>query len=109
MSTNPPEDRLYFRQLLSGHDFAVNDPIAQLMVNFSYAIVDRVPGECPLIDPAYSIADLLGVVEGDGMRVTGVLATHYHADHVGGSMMNYRIEGIAALLERNDCPIHVQR
>jgi hypothetical protein len=41
--------------------------------------------------------------------VTGVLATHYHPDHVGGSMMNYKIEGIAALLERTDCPIHVQR
>ena len=43
------------------------------------------------------------------MRVTGVLATHYHADHVGGSMMGYSIEGIAALLEHVDCPIHVQR
>ena len=43
------------------------------------------------------------------MRVTGVLATHYHADHVGGSMMGYAIEGIAALLEHVDCPIHVQR
>src|SRR3954466_7797165 len=109
MSTNPPEDRLYFRQLLSGRDFAVNDPIAQQMVNFVYAIGDRVTGECLLIDPAYSIADLLGIVESDGMRVTGVLATHYHPDHVGGSMMNHPIEGIAALLERKDCPIHVQR
>ena len=43
------------------------------------------------------------------MRVTGVLATHYHPDHVGGSMMGYTIEGIAALLEQVDCPIHVQR
>src|SRR3954466_10513597 len=109
MSTNPPEDRLYFRQLLSGRDFAVNDPIAQQMVNFVYAIGDRVTGECLLIDPAYSIADLLGVVEDDGMRVTGVLATHYHADHVGGSMMGHTIAAVAGLLERVDCPIHVQR
>ena len=43
------------------------------------------------------------------MRVTGVLATHYHPDHVGGSMMGHQIEGVAALLERCDCPIHVQR
>lgn len=109
MAANHPDDQLYFRQLLSGRDFAVNDPIAQQMVNFAYAIGDRTTGECLLVDPAYAVADLLDTVTADGMRVTGVLATHYHADHVGGSMMGYAIEGIAALLERVDCPIHVQR
>ena len=38
------------------------------------------------------------------MRVTGVLATHYHPDHVGGSMMGHTIEGVAALLEHVDVP-----
>jgi glyoxylase-like metal-dependent hydrolase (beta-lactamase superfamily II) len=109
MAANHPDDQLYFRQLLSGRDFAVNDPIAQQMVNFAYAIGDRTTGECLLVDPAYAVADLLDTVTADGMRVTGVLATHYHADHVGGSMMGYAIEGIAALLERVDCPVHVQR
>ena len=42
------------------------------------------------------------------MTVTGVLATHYHPDHVGGSMMGHTIEGVARLLERVNCPIHVQ-
>ncbi|HEY5423494.1 MAG TPA: hypothetical protein VIK05_08495, partial [Ilumatobacteraceae bacterium] len=64
-----PEDRLYFRQLLSGRDFAATDPIAQQMVNFVYAIGDRATGECLLIDPAYSVADLLRVVEADDMTV----------------------------------------
>jgi hypothetical protein len=27
-------DRLYFRQLLAGRDFATSDPIARQMVNF---------------------------------------------------------------------------
>ena len=79
------------------------------MVNFVYAIGDRSTGECLLIDPAYAVADLLDVVAADDMRVTGVLATHYHADHVGGSLMGYAIEGIATLLEQVDCPIHLQR
>ncbi|MEO7370931.1 MAG: MBL fold metallo-hydrolase [Ilumatobacteraceae bacterium] len=109
MEANPPDDRFYFRQLLSGRDFAVDDPIAQQMVNFVYAIGDRTTGECLLIDPAYAVTDLVGAVAADDMRVAGVLATHYHADHVGGSMMGYAIEGIAALLEQADCPIHVQR
>jgi hydroxyacylglutathione hydrolase len=109
MAANHPDDRLYFRQLLSGRDFAVTDPIAQQMVNFVYAIGDRTTGECLLVDPAYAVSDLLDTVTADGMRVTGVLATHYHPDHVGGSMMGYTIEGVAALLESIDCPIHVQR
>ncbi len=103
------EDRFYFRQLLSGRDFAVADPVAQQMVNFVYAIGDRVTGECVLVDPAYAVDELLDVVEADAMRVTGVLATHYHPDHVGGPMMGHRIEGVARLLERCDCPVHVQR
>jgi len=103
------DDRLYFRQLLSGRDFAVADPVAQQMVNFVYAIGDRTTGECLLVDPAYAVGELLDAVEADGMRCTGVLATHYHPDHVGGSMMGYAIEGVASLLERCDCPIHVQR
>ena len=102
-------DQFYFRQLLSGRDFAIDDPVAQQMVNFVYVIGDRASGECVLVDPAYAVGDLLDVVEGDGMRCTGVLATHYHADHVGGSMMGFQIEGVATLLERADCPIHVQR
>ncbi len=102
-------DRLYFRQLLSGRDFADGDQLATQMVNFAYAIGDRETGECVLVDPAYTPGELVDLVADDDMTVTGVLATHYHADHIGGSMMGFDIDGIAGLLERVDCPIHVQR
>ena len=102
-------DRLYFRQLLSGRDFAVGDPVATQMVNFVYAVGDRQTGECVLVDPAYGVDDIVDTVEADGMTVTGVLATHYHPDHVGGSMMGLTIEGVTRLLERVDVPVHVQR
>lgn len=101
-------DRLYFRQLLAGRDFAVGDPVATQMVNFAYAIGDRTTGECIVVDPAYAVNDLVDLVEADGMRVTGAIATHYHADHIGGSMMGHTIEGVSALLERVACPVHVQ-
>ena len=104
MSSSP----LYFRQLLSGRDFAVGDPLASQMVNFVYAVGDRRTGECVLVDPAYAVKELVDLVGADGMTVTGALATHYHPDHVGGSMMGHSIEGIAELLEHVDCPIHVQ-
>lgn len=102
-------DRLYFRQMLSGRDFAVGDPMAQQMVNFAYAIGDRAAGECVLVDPAYATDDLIDAVEADGMRVVGVLASHFHADHIGGDLMGNHIDGVAQLLERCSCPVHVQR
>ncbi len=105
----PVEERFYFRQLLSGRDFAVDDPLASQMVNFVYAIGDRVTGDCVLIDPAYAVNELVDVVESDGLRLSGVLATHYHADHIGGSMMGFDIDGIATLLARESVPIHVQQ
>ncbi len=101
-------ERFYFRQWLSGRDFATDDPIAQQMVNFAYAIGDRATGDCVLVDPAYAVDDLVDLVEADGLRVTGALATHYHADHIGGSMMGFTVEGVTRLLDRCECPIHVQ-
>ena len=108
MKGGADRERVYFRQLLSGRDFAVGDPIATQMVNFAYAIGDRDSRQCVLVDPAYAVDDLVAIVEADGMDVVGVLATHYHPDHVGGSMMGHEIDGVARLLERVQCPIHVQ-
>ena len=102
------EDRLYFRQLLAGRDFATTDPLARQMVNFVYLVGDRETGEAVVIDPAYDIDGLLGLLADDDMRLVGALATHYHPDHVGGAMMGYSIEGVASLLDRTSVPIHVQ-
>ena len=43
-----------------------------------------------------------------GCGSPGVLATHYHPDHVGGSMMQFSITGVAELLELVSVPVHVQ-
>jgi glyoxylase-like metal-dependent hydrolase (beta-lactamase superfamily II) len=100
---------LYFRQLLSGQDYAVGDRIATQMVNFSYLIGDLATREAVVVDPAYAPADLLDVLEADGMRLTGVLVTHHHPDHVGGRMMDFDLTGLAELLGRAPVPVHVQR
>ncbi len=103
------DDRFYFRQLLAGRDIATTDPVAQQMVNFVYLIGDREKGEAVAIDPAYDIKGILDVLEADGMELTGALATHYHPDHVGGSMGGYTISGVRELLTLHPVPIHVQR
>jgi len=104
----PTDDRFYFRQLLAGRDIARDDLMARQMVNFVYLIGDRATGEAVAVDPAYAVDDILAVLAADGMRLTGVLATHYHSDHVGGTMGNVTFEGVKELLERAQVPVHVQ-
>ena len=107
MASAEDDDRLYFRQLLSGRDFAAGDMIAQQMRNFSYLIGDRETGDCVVVDPAYAANDLVDALEADGMHLSGVLVTHHHPDHVGGSMMGFELKGLAELLERASVPVHV--
>ena len=102
-------DRLYFRQLLSGTDFAAQDQMAQQMVNFVYLIGDTQTRECIIVDPAYAVNEIAEIVEADDMNLVGALGTHYHPDHVGGKMMGWNIEGISSLLDRSEVPIHIQK
>ncbi|MCC6340264.1 MAG: MBL fold metallo-hydrolase [Acidimicrobiia bacterium] len=106
-----PGERLYFRQLLAGRDFARDDPAARSMANFSYLVGDRETGEALVVDPAYRVADLVAIAAADGFRITGVLATHHHPDHVGGAALGWPIEGVAELLAHPDFAgrVHVQR
>ena len=101
-------DRFYFRQLLSGRDFAIGDSMAEQMANFVYLIGDRNTRDAVVVDPAYGVADLLDILDRDEMNLSGVLASHYHSDHVGGSMMGHTIEGVRELLELRGTKIHVQ-
>lgn len=103
------DERLYFRQLLSGRDFAGDDSMAAQMVNFAYLIGDRERREAVIVDPAYAVAELMEIAEADGVRIVGALATHHHPDHVGGTMMGFTLEGVAELLGRGGGPVHVHR
>lgn len=62
-------EKLYFRQLLSGRDFALNNGAAEQMGNFVYLIGDREKGECIVIDPAWDIAGILAVAQHDNMKL----------------------------------------
>jgi glyoxylase-like metal-dependent hydrolase (beta-lactamase superfamily II) len=86
---------LYFVQL----------PVGE-MANLAYLVGSRSSREALVVDPAWSVDDLLDRAEADGMRVVGALVTHYHQDHVGGSLFGREIEGLARLLERSPVPIH---
>ncbi len=89
---------LYFRQLPVGD-----------MANLVYLVGSKQTRECVIVDPAWNVAGLLDQAEADGMKVTGALVTHYHQDHVGGSIFGMNIEGLPELMARQPVPIHVNQ
>jgi len=100
---------LFFKQLLVGRDIGRGDPIATQMQNFVYLIGDREAGECVVVDPAWAVDDLVELVELEDMEIVGALATHYHPDHVGGTMYGLTVEGLPRLMERTPCKVHAHK
>ncbi|MFQ5672615.1 MAG: MBL fold metallo-hydrolase [Nitrospinales bacterium] len=103
------ENQFYFKQLLAGAHVAQDDVSARQMANFIYLLGDRVTRECLVVDPAWDIDGILRVVEEDGMKLTGALVTHYHPDHVGGSIFGMMIDGLSALMEKHPVPVYVNK
>ena len=99
----------FFRQLLAGRDFAAGDQFAVTMRNFVYVVGDAATREVVLVDPAYDVGGLLNWLAEADARLVGVLATHYHADHVGGDIFGEHIQGVSDLLELVEVPVHVQK
>jgi len=89
---------LYFRQIQAGD-----------MANFVYLIGSRSTREAVIIDPAWDIPRLLDVAKTDDMTIVGALATHYHQDHIGGSLFGHQIPGLNEFLELNPAPVHVNK
>ena len=60
-------------------------------------------------DPAWDIDALLTHIKEKDLKLTSVLVTHYHPDHIGGGMGGHSIEGIAELLEKDPVKIFVHK
>ncbi len=50
----------------------------------SYLVGDEDTGEATIVDPAYAIEQYVEEAERRGLRITRVVETHNHADHVSG-------------------------
>ncbi len=97
---------LTIRQLLVGRDIGQQNPAGAQMQNFVYLVGDRDAGECVVVDPAWDIGGIVERAGEEGMTIVGALATHYHPDHVGGSIFGIDIEGLAELMAQNPCKVH---
>lgn len=60
-------------------------PVNQLSDNFAYLLIDEASGEAAVVDCAEAAA-VLAAAEREGARLTAILPTHHHFDHVGGNL-----------------------
>jgi len=79
------------------------------MENFVYMIGSKSTREVALVDPAWDIDFLLNFIEQQDLKLSSILVTHYHPDHIGGGMGGHSIEGIADVLEKNPVKIFVNK
>lgn len=91
------EDTIYLKQLVLGP-----------MANCVYLVGCPVKRECLVVDPAWEIGEITAAAARDGMQIVGILATHFHPDHIGGRLWGYDIPGIADLLEQQALPVYAQ-
>jgi len=70
------------------------------MQNFSYLIADQKTKRALVLDPAWAADKILAEVESGGFKLTGVIATHSHYDHVNA---------VPEILEKFDIPVYVNK
>ena len=95
---NMKNEDLYLEQILVGP-----------MENFVYLIGSKSTREVAIIDPAWDIDGLLEHIQKRDLKLSAVLVTHYHPDHVGGGMGGHSIEGLAELLEKESVKTYVNK
>lgn len=70
------------------------------MQNFVYLFADEA-GEGLLVDPAWEVERLVGDAKHLGVRITHILATHGHHDHVKGIPEAKRLTGAKVVAHRS--------
>jgi glyoxylase-like metal-dependent hydrolase (beta-lactamase superfamily II) len=70
------------------------------MENFIYLVHDHASNRAAVVDPAWEVPTVLALAERHGMRITDILLTHSHHDH---------INGIGAVLDHTDAQLHLMK
>ena len=79
-------------------------PVPQLADNYAYLVLDPVTGDAAVVDCA-DAAPVLDAAREHGARLTTVLATHHHFDHVGGNEdLRSAIPGLRIVGSAEDAP-----
>ena len=79
-------------------------PVGQLADNYAYLVIDPGTREAAVVDCAEA-EPVLAAVERERVRLTTVLATHHHFDHVGGNQdLRVALPGIRIFGSAEDAP-----
>lgn len=70
------------------------------MENFIYLVHDHATDRAAVVDPAWDVPAVLALAEKQGMKITDILLTHSHNDH---------INGISEVLDRYDAQLHLMK
>jgi len=79
------------------------------MANFVYFIGDKVTRKAAVVDPAWEVDKIIDFAASEGYTIDKLLITHYHPDHLGGSMMGQSVQGAAEILKRLDVKVYVNK
>ncbi len=75
------------------------------MANFVYVLADPSTRRAWAVDPAWEPIGIVRTAEEQGYEVVGVLATHFHQDHIGGDIFGQHIPGVRELRAAFDLPM----
>lgn len=100
---------LVVKQLLVGRDIGKSNRAGAQMQNFVYLIGDSDAKKAVVVDPAWDIPGIIEAAKLSGFEIEGALVTHYHPDHIGGSIFGLSIDGLAQLMTHNPCKVHVHK
>ena len=79
------------------------------MENFVYLIGSKSTREVCVVDPAWDINFLLQHINEKDLKLSSILVTHYHPDHIGGGFGGHAIEGVAEIMEKEPVKIFVNK
>ncbi|WP_320169603.1 rhodanese-like domain-containing protein [Maridesulfovibrio sp.] len=68
---------------------------------YSYVIGCPGAGEMVIVDPRRDVQEYLDISREEGMKITKVINTHVHADHVGGEQELRSITGAELMIHEN--------
>jgi glyoxylase-like metal-dependent hydrolase (beta-lactamase superfamily II) len=80
-------------------------PVGMLACNCSI-LGDEKTREGIVVDPGDDVAAILSIVKRHGLRITSIVVTHAHIDHIGGAQKLKEATGAQVVMSEEDIPLY---